>query len=186
MLRSELVRDGLPLASLLLRLRRLGRKDMFRVMRSLSMSAREFTEEWFESEPLKAAIGALAIHGVTLGAYSAGTGFTLIHNWLNRGGLAHRPSTGGASLTDALVAALRAGGGELRTSSAVERILVDKQQVQGVRLAGGEEIAARRSSPPPIRARRCSASSARPSCRPSSSGRRSPSACAARWPRCTC
>ena len=142
LLRSELVRDGLPLASLLLRLRRLGRKDMFRVMRSLSMSAREFTEEWFESEPLKAAIGALAIHGVTLGAYSAGTGFTLIHNWLNRGGLAHRPSTSGASITDALVAAVRAGGGELRTSSAVERILVDKQQVQGVRVAGGEEIAA--------------------------------------------
>ncbi len=126
----------------LLRLRRLGRKDMFRVMRSLSMSAREFTEEWFESEPLRAAIGALAIHGVTLGAYSAGTGFTLIHNWLNRGGLAHRPSSGGASITDALVAALRAGGGELRTSSAVERILVDRQQVQGVRVAGGEEIAA--------------------------------------------
>ncbi len=142
MLRSELVREGLPLASLLLRLRRLGRKDMFRVMRSLSMSAREFTEEWFESEPLRAAIGALAIHGVTLGAYSAGTGFTLIHNWLNRGGLAHRPSSGGASLTDALVAAVRAGSGELRTSCAVERILIDKQQVQGVRVAGGEEITA--------------------------------------------
>jgi phytoene dehydrogenase-like protein len=142
LLRSELVRDGLPLASLLLRLRRLGREDMFRVMRSLSMSAREFTEEWFESEPLRAAIGALAIHGVTLGAYSAGTGFTLIHNWLNRGGLAHRPSSGGASLTDALVAAVRAGGGELRCACAVERILVDKQQVRGVRITGGEEIAA--------------------------------------------
>ena len=142
LLRSELVREGLPLTSLLLRLRRLGRKDMFRVMRSLPMSAREFTEEWFESETLRAAIGALAIHGVTLGAYSAGTGFTLIHNWLNRGGLAHRPSRGGASLTDALVSAVRAGGGELRMSSAVERILVDKQQVQGVRVAGGEEIAA--------------------------------------------
>jgi phytoene dehydrogenase-like protein len=142
LLRSELVREGLPLASLLLRLRRLGRKDMFRVMRSLSMSAREFTEEWFESEPLRAAIGALAIHGVTLGAYSAGTGFALIHNWLNRGGLAHRPSTGGASLTDSLVAAVRASGGEVRTSTAVECILVDKQQARGVRVENGEEIAA--------------------------------------------
>ena len=33
-------------------------------------------------------------------------------------------------------------GGELRTSSAVARILVDRQQVHGVRLASGEEIAA--------------------------------------------
>ena len=142
MRKPELRASALPLASLLLKLRRLGRKDLFRVIRSLSMSAQEFTDEWFESEALKAAIGALAIHGVTLGAYSAGTGFTLIHNWLNRGGLAHRPTNGGVSLTDALVAAVRAGGGELRTSAAVGRILVDKQQVQGVRVAGGEEIAA--------------------------------------------
>ena len=141
--RSEILANGLPLASLLLRLRRLGRKDMFRVIRSLSMSAQEFTDDWFEAEPLKAAIGALAIHSVTLGSYSAGTGYTLMHNWLNRGGLGHGKSSG-ASITDALVAALRASGGELRTSAAVAQILVDKQLVAGVRLANGEEIRAAR------------------------------------------
>jgi phytoene dehydrogenase-like protein len=140
--RSEIVAQGWPLASLLLKLRRLGRKDMFRVVRSLSMSAQEFTDEWFESEPVKGAIGALAIHGVTLGAYSAGTGYTLMHNWLNRGGLAH-PRLNGASITGALVAALQARGGELRTSSAVTRVLVDKQQANGVQLANGEELHAK-------------------------------------------
>jgi phytoene dehydrogenase-like protein len=139
--RAEILANGLPLASLLLKLRRLGRKDMFRVIRSLSMSAQEFTDDWFEAEPLKAAIGALAIHNVTLGSYSAGAGYTLMHNWLNRGGLAHG-RTGGASITDALMAALRAGGGALRTSAAVARILVVKQQVVGVLLANGEEIRA--------------------------------------------
>ena len=139
--RSELLAHGLPLASLLLRLRRLGRKDMFRVIRSLSMSAQEFTDDWFEAEPLKAAIGALAIHGVTLGAYSAGTGYTLMHNWLNRGGLAHgKPS--GIGITPALIGALKAAGGDLRTSVSVERILVDRQRVTGVRLTNGEEISA--------------------------------------------
>jgi phytoene dehydrogenase-like protein len=64
-----------------------------------------------------------------------------MHNWLNRGGLAHG-RTGGASITDALMAALRAGGGALRTSAAVARILVVKQQVVGVLLANGEEIRA--------------------------------------------
>jgi phytoene dehydrogenase-like protein len=135
--------DGWPLASLALKLRGLGGKDMFRVIRALSMSAVEFTEEWFESEPLKAAIGALAIHGVTLGSMSAGTGFTLIHQWLNRGGLAHRSHQADpARLRDTLVAALRAHGGELRTDATVAQILVEHQRVKGVRLANGEEIAA--------------------------------------------
>jgi phytoene dehydrogenase-like protein len=140
--RSAILANGLPMASLLLKLRWLGRKDMFRVIRSLSMSAQEFTDDWFEAEPLKAAIGALAIHGVTLGSYSAGTGYTLMHNWLNRGGLAHGRS-GGVSITDALVAALKAGGGELRTSVPVARILVDKQNATGVQLASGEQIVAK-------------------------------------------
>jgi phytoene dehydrogenase-like protein len=140
--RSAILANGLPMASLLLKLRWLGRKDMFRVIRSLSMSAQEFTDDWFEAEPLKAAIGALAIHGVTLGSYSAGTGYTLMHNWLNRGGLAHGRS-GGVSITDALVAALKASSGELRPSAPVARILVDKQQVTGVQLASGEQIVAK-------------------------------------------
>ena len=143
MRKPELRASAMSLASLLLKLRRLGRKDLFRVIRSLSMSAQEFTDEWFVSEPLRAAIGALAIHGATLGAYSAGTGYTLIHHWLNRGGLAHRRGDDGTTITAALVAALRAYGGELRTCAGVVRILVDCQQARGVRLASGEEIAAR-------------------------------------------
>jgi len=135
--------EGLPLARLLWKLRRLGGKDMFRVMRAMSMSAEEFTTDWFESEPVRAAVAALAIHGVTLGSMSAGTGYTLMHNWLNRGGLAHRAVAGGVgAITAALVTALQARGGELRTSTAVERILVDAQRARGVRLAGGEEIGA--------------------------------------------
>ena len=136
--------DGLPLAKLGWKLRRLGGKDMFKVIRSMSMSMVELTEEWFAAEPLRAAIAALGIHGFTLGAMSAGTGYTLMHNWLNRGGLAQRRVAGGTGrIVDALVAALTANGGELRTSAVVHKILVDKQRATGVRLANGEEIAAR-------------------------------------------
>lgn len=132
-----------PLATLAWKLRRLGRKDMFRFMRFLPMSASEFAEEWFESEPLKAAIGALAVHGVTIGSMSAGGGYALLHNWLNRGGPAHRPVPGGTQrIAASLVAALESAGGKLRTDAPVEQILVDRQQVRGVRLASGEEITA--------------------------------------------
>jgi phytoene dehydrogenase-like protein len=140
---QDVLAEGRPLAMLAWKLRRLGRRDMFRFMRFLPMSAREFAEEWFESEPLKAALGALAVHGVTMGSMSAGGGYTLLHNWLNRGGPAHRPVAGGtARIGEALVAALKSRGGELRTGSPVTQILVDRQKVRGVRLESGEEIAA--------------------------------------------
>ncbi|UNK51054.1 NAD(P)/FAD-dependent oxidoreductase [Lysobacter sp. S4-A87] len=135
--------EGWPLAKLAWTLRRLGGRDMFRVIRAMSMSTLEFTEEWFESEQLKAAIAAVGIHGHTLGSMSAGTGYTLMHNWLNRGGLAQRAVVGGnGKVAGALVAALKAAGGEVRTGAGVERILVDSLRVSGVRLANGEEIAA--------------------------------------------
>ena len=135
--------EGLPLASLLLKLRRLGGRDMFRVVRAMSMSADELTTDWFESEPLRAAVSALAIHGVTLGSMSAGTGYTLMHNWLNRGGLAHRGIDGGVGrISAALVDALKARGGEVRTGAEVRQILVERQRAKGVRLAEGGEIAA--------------------------------------------
>ena len=133
--------EGLPLAKLAWTLRRLGGKDMFRVIRAMSMSAVEFTEEWFESEELKAAIAAVGIHGFTLGSMSAGTGYTLMHNWLNRGGLAHRAGDT-ARIGDALVAALKANGGELRTSAGVQQIFVKRMRATGVRLESGEEIRA--------------------------------------------
>jgi phytoene dehydrogenase-like protein len=143
MANADIRADGWPLASLGWKLRKLGRKDMFLFIRSLPMSAQEFAEEWFESEPLKAAIGALAIHGVTMGSMSAGGGYTLVHNWLNRGGPAHRLPAGGAMrIADSLIAALKAAGGQLRTDSPVAQVLVERQQVRGVRLESGEEIVA--------------------------------------------
>jgi phytoene dehydrogenase-like protein len=140
MANADIRAEGWPLASLGWKLRKLGRKDMFLFIRSLPMSAQEFAEEWFESEPLKAAISALAIHGMTMGSMSAGGGYTLMHNWLNRGGLAHRAAAG--RIAAALAAAIKAAGGELRTDSPVAQVLVDRQQVRGVRLESGEEIPA--------------------------------------------
>lgn len=134
--------EGWPLAKLAWTLRRLGGKDMFRVIRMMSMSTVEFTEEWFESEEVRAAIAAVGIHGHTLGSMSAGTGYTLMHNWRNRGGLAHRAGGGGARIADALVAALKAHKGELRTNAEVERILMERSRAVGVRLTNGEEIRA--------------------------------------------
>jgi phytoene dehydrogenase-like protein len=135
--------EGLPLAQLGLKLRGLGPRDMFRVIRMLPMSALELTEEWFESDAVRAAIGAVAVHGSTLGPMSAGSGYTLMHNWLNRGGPGHKRVEGGVGrIAEALVTALKARGGQVRTSAEVKTILQDEHKVSGVQLANGEEITA--------------------------------------------
>ncbi|HJQ14706.1 MAG TPA: NAD(P)/FAD-dependent oxidoreductase, partial [Anaerolineales bacterium] len=132
--------EGYGLLELGLDLRLAGRKDMLNFIRALPMNAQELTEEYFESEQVRAAIAAVAVHGVTLGPMSAGTGYTLIHNWLNRGGLAHVNVGRAGEITQALANAVRSFGGEIRCEADVERIQVDTYTCKGVVLASGEEV----------------------------------------------
>jgi phytoene dehydrogenase-like protein len=134
--------EGYALMELGLDLRLAGRKDMLNFIRALPMTAQELVEEYFESEVLKAAIASVAIHGSTLGPMSAGTGYTLIHNWLNRGGLAHVNVGKAGEITQALANTVRSFGGEVRCESEVKCIQVDMYTCRGVILANGEELSA--------------------------------------------
>jgi phytoene dehydrogenase-like protein len=134
--------EGYGLLELGLELRLAGRKDMLNFIRALPMTAQELVEEYFESEIVKAAIASVAIHGSTLGPMSAGTGYTLIHNWLNRGGLSHINVGKAGEITNALANAVRSFGGEIRCDAKVACIQVDKYTSSGVVLANGEEISA--------------------------------------------
>jgi phytoene dehydrogenase-like protein len=137
------LRGLLPLAG---PLRRLGRKRLNDLLRALPMSVADLLDEWFESDALKAAIAASAVRDVTWGPKEAGTAYTLLFNWslsdtrlfrssgLVRGGM--------GALAQALAAAARAAGAEIRTSAPVERILVEGGRAGGVALAGGERLAA--------------------------------------------
>ena len=132
--------EGYDLLELGLELRLAGRRDMLNFIRALPMTAQELLDEYFESEIVKAAIASLAIHGHTLGPMEAGTGYTLIHNWLNRGGLAHVNVGKAGEITNALANAVKAFGGEIRTEAEVERVQVDTYTCKGVALKNGEEI----------------------------------------------
>jgi phytoene dehydrogenase-like protein len=144
--------EGFGLLELGLELRLAGRKDMLNFIRALPMTAQELVEEYFESEVVKAAIASVAIHGNTLGPMSAGTGYTLIHNWLNRGGLSLTPThlpmgegqevRGIGTITQVLAKAVKSFGGEIRTNVEVTKICVENQVVKSVMLANGEEISA--------------------------------------------
>jgi phytoene dehydrogenase-like protein len=71
---------------------------------------------------------------------SAGTGYTLIHNWLNRSGLAHANVGMAGKTTQSLTNTVQAFGGEIRCEAEVKNIQVDTYSCKGVVLAGGEEI----------------------------------------------
>src|SRR5215208_5439546 len=115
---------------------------MLNFIRALPMTAQELLEEYFESEELKAAIASVAIHGSTLGPMSAGTGYTLIHNWLNRSGLAHINVGRAGETCQTLENTVKSYGGEVRTDAEVKCILVDTYTCKGVIVANGEEILA--------------------------------------------
>lgn len=134
------IREGYGLLELGLELRLAGRKDMLNFIRALPMTAQELLDEYFESEFVKAAVASLGIHGFTLGPMGAGTGYTLLHNWLNRGGLAHVNVGKAGEITQALANAVKAYGGEIRTEAEVARIQVDRHISKGVALTNGEEI----------------------------------------------
>ena len=136
------LRDGYGLLELGLELRLAGKKDMLNFIRALPMSAQELVEEYFESEIVRAAIISVAIHGSTLGPMSAGTGYTLIHNWLNRGGLANVNVGKASEITNALANAVKSFGGEIRTEAEVISIGIENQVARSLILANGEEISA--------------------------------------------
>ena len=137
-------REGFGLMDLGLNIRLAGRKDMLNFIRALPMTAQELLEEYFESEELKATIASVAIHGSTLGPMSAGSGYTLIHNWLNRGGLSHSKVGKAGEIAQTLANAVRSFGGEIRCDAEVQHIQLDTYTCKGVVLVSGEEIVADR------------------------------------------
>ena len=135
--------EGMALAKLGINVRMLGGKDMMRIIRGIPMTADEFVDEWFESDIVKAAVASLGIHGLTLGVYGAGTGYTLMHNWANRGGMSHLSVQGGiGKITEALASAVKSFGGEIRTNAEVKQVVIKDMLATGVVLSNGEEISA--------------------------------------------
>ncbi|HJZ88787.1 MAG TPA: NAD(P)/FAD-dependent oxidoreductase [Polyangia bacterium] len=139
-------RDLWKLLTLGRRLRGLGKKDLFRLLRFAPMAVADLAAEWFESELLRATIAARGIFASFAGPWSAGTGVALLLQAAHDGH-ATAPAAfargGMGAISQALAASARALGAEIRTGAAVSRIAVRDGVAHGVVLASGEEIAAR-------------------------------------------
>ena len=138
--------DLLKMRSLAGPVRRLGRKDVAHLLRVLPMPAADLLNEWFESDAVKGAIAANGVRDITWGPMEAGTAYTLLYKWgLSDPGPFRSTGQvrgGMGALTAALVRAVEASGGEIRTGAEVAEICVEGGRATGVRLASGEEIRA--------------------------------------------
>jgi phytoene dehydrogenase-like protein len=141
------VRDLFPLAGFAWAIRRLGREDGRNLLRWGPMAVADFSQEWFEGPLVGAVIAARGIQGMTAGPWSAGTTANLLLQAAagdgNGAGSAVLVKGGLGALTTALAGAARGHGAVIRTGAAVERLLQRDGRVEGVVLAGGEEIEAR-------------------------------------------
>jgi phytoene dehydrogenase-like protein len=126
--------------------RKLGKKEMFRLLRWPPMAVADFVSEFFESELARAAIAARGNFGTAAGPWSAGTAATLLLRAAadpHPAGPSTVPKGGMGALGAALAAAAREAGAEIRNGASVAQILVKDGAVTGVALDTGEEVAAR-------------------------------------------
>ena len=118
------------------------------VLDLFAKSARAFLDSWFESEAVKAAFGFDAVVGNYASPDTPGSAYVLLHHVFGevngkKGAWGHAIGGMGA-ITGFMAEACREMGVEISLDSPIERVLVDGGRVVGVRLEGGEEIAASR------------------------------------------
>src|SRR5712692_4369240 len=127
-------------------IRKLGRKDMYRLLRWGPMAIADLVAEFFETELLRATIAARGIFGTFFGPWSAGTSLVLLIRSAgdsHPAGSSYFAAGGMGSITQAMVSASKAAGAEIRTGAEVIEVRVKDGVATGVVLSTGEEINAK-------------------------------------------
>ncbi len=113
----------------------------------MTMSAADFLDQWFETDPLKATISASGIIGTFQGIRSPGTAYVLLHHYMGEiDGVLRAwgiPRGGTGAVSEAIASAARSFGAEIRTEAPVERILTRGDEVIGAVTSSGEEVIGR-------------------------------------------
>lgn len=126
-------------------LRRFGRRGLLAFIASTLTTCRDWLGDTFESDAAHGLLAPWVLH-TGLGPDQAASGFMtqVIACALQLGGMPV-PKGGGIVLVDALAGIVRDAGGEVRTGTEVERVLVSDGTATAVRLVGGETIRAERA-----------------------------------------
>src|SRR6201997_5042945 len=138
------MKDMKQLNFLLQRFRGLSSDERYTLVQLMTMSAADFLDQWFETDVLKATMSASGIIGTFLGIRSPGTAYVLLHHYMGEIDGAFRSwgfSRGGTgAISNAIAAAAREAGAEIRTKAGVAKIIVKRGRARGVVLENGDEI----------------------------------------------
>jgi phytoene dehydrogenase-like protein len=139
-------RPLMPLAGLARTFQQLPERQQAVFIQLMTMSAADFLDQWFETDPLKATMAASGIIGTYQGVRSPGTAYVLLHHYMGEIDGAFRawgiPKGGTGGVSNAIASAARSLGVEIRTEAPVARITVRDGRATGVVLESGEEIEA--------------------------------------------
>jgi phytoene dehydrogenase-like protein len=139
-------RPLMPLAGLARTFQLLPERQQAVFVQLMTMSAADFLDQWFETDPLKATMSASGIIGTYQGVRSPGTAYVLLHHYMGEIDGAFRawgiPKGGTGGVSNAIASAARSLGVEIRTEAPVARIVVRNGRATGVALESGEEIEA--------------------------------------------
>jgi phytoene dehydrogenase-like protein len=139
-------RPLIPLAGLARTFQQLPERQQAVFIQLMTMSAADFLDQWFETDPLKATMAASGIIGTYQGVRSPGTAYVLLHHYMGEIDGAFRawgiPKGGTGGVSNAIASAARSLGVEIRTEAPVARIVVRNGRASGVALESGEEIEA--------------------------------------------
>jgi len=139
-------RQWLPLGGLAKQFRALPPELQATFIQIMTMSAADFLEQWFESDPVIGAIASNGIIGTFLGVRSPGTAYVMLHHFMGEVdgsfGAWGIPRGGTGAVSAAIASAARSFGAEIRTEAPVARIDVHGDRAMGVTLESGEEIEA--------------------------------------------
>src|SRR6202008_2101602 len=137
-------KDLKQLHFLLQRFRGLSSEERYTLVQLMTMSSADFLDQWFETDVLKATMSASGIIGTFLGIRSPRTAYVLLHHYMGEIDGAFRSwgfSRGGTgAISNAIAAAARELGVEIRTNAPVAKILNKNGRATGVALQSGEEI----------------------------------------------
>src|SRR5688572_14808965 len=117
--------DWMPVVGLARTFQQLPERLKSTFVQLMTMSATEFLQQWFETDPLIATMSASGIIGTFQGVRSPGTAYVLLHHYMGEIDGAFRawgiPRGGTGSISNAIASAARSLGAEIRTEAPVGR-----------------------------------------------------------------
>src|SRR6185437_7607572 len=115
--------------------------------RLMTMSIADLLDDWFESSQVKGALAVNGVIGTWAGPYEPGTAYVMAHHSIGDVGDGHLGNWGFAeggmgAVSDAIEAAAKGFGVEVRLNARVSKVATSNGRVTGVVLENGDELRA--------------------------------------------